>query len=44
MAKLVVRNGKIVDGAGNPWFESDLEVSGQRILHIGKPLPHAPGQ
>jgi len=36
MAKLVVRDGKIVDGGGNPWFKSDLEVSGQRILHIGK--------
>jgi len=36
MPKLVVRNGKIIDGAGNPWFESDLEVSGQKISHIGK--------
>jgi len=36
MTELVIRNGHIVDGAGNPWFKSDLEIKGERISHIGR--------
>jgi len=36
MPRLVIQNGMIVDGAGNPWFKSDLEVTGREILRIGK--------
>jgi len=36
MPRLVIRNGMIVDGAGNPWFKSDLEVTGRKISRIGK--------
>ncbi len=32
---LVIRNGKIVDGTGNPWFRGDLAIRGDRIVAIG---------
>ena len=33
---LVIRNGKVMDGTGNPWFYADVAVSGDRITHIGR--------
>ena len=33
---LVVRNGKIVDGTGNPWFHADLAIRGDKIVALGK--------
>jgi len=36
MPGLVIRNGTILDGAGNPWFKSDLEIKGERISRIGR--------
>jgi N-acyl-D-aspartate/D-glutamate deacylase len=33
---LVVRNGKIVDGTGNPWFYADLAIKGDKIAALGK--------
>jgi len=33
---LVVRNGKIVDGTGNPWFYGDLAVQDGKIVKVGK--------
>ncbi len=33
---LVVRNGKIVDGAGNPWHFGDLAIKGDKIAAVGK--------
>ncbi|MFT4690238.1 MAG: N-acyl-D-amino-acid deacylase [Limisphaerales bacterium] len=32
---LIIRNGKIVDGTGNPWFHGDLAIIGDRILAVG---------
>ena len=32
---LLIRNGHIVDGAGNPWFAGDVAVSGDRIAAVG---------
>ena len=32
---LAVLNGKIVDGAGNPWYKADIGVVGGRIKSIG---------
>jgi N-acyl-D-amino-acid deacylase len=32
---LVLRNGKIVDGSGNPWFHGDVAISGERIALVG---------
>jgi dihydroorotase/N-acyl-D-amino-acid deacylase len=31
----LIRNGKIVDGSGNPWFYADLGIIGDRIAFIG---------
>jgi len=36
MTRLVIRNGMIVDGAGNPWFKSDLQITGKKISRIGE--------
>jgi N-acyl-D-amino-acid deacylase len=33
---LVIRNGKVVDGSGNPWFYGDVAVKGDRIVGVGK--------
>jgi len=32
---LVIRNGRIVDGAGNGWFYGDLLIRGDRIVQVG---------
>src|SRR5262245_21579968 len=33
---LVLRNGRIVDGTGNPWFRGDVAVRGDRIVAVGR--------
>jgi len=33
---LVIRNGRIVDGAGNPWFLGDVAIRGERIVAVGR--------
>ena len=33
---LVIRNGRIVDGTGNPWFHGDVAVRGNRIVAVGR--------
>lgn len=35
MFDLVVRNGKIIDGTGNPWYFGDIGIKGGRISKIG---------
>jgi N-acyl-D-amino-acid deacylase len=32
---LVITNGRIVDGAGNPWFRADIAIKDGRIARIG---------
>ena len=32
---LLIRNGHILDGTGNPWFAADVAVSGDRIAAVG---------
>ncbi|AMV24842.1 D-aminoacylase [Gemmata sp. SH-PL17] len=32
---LVIRNGRIVDGTGNPWFHGDLAITGDKIAALG---------
>jgi dihydroorotase/N-acyl-D-amino-acid deacylase len=32
---VILRNGKIIDGSGNPWFTGDVAVRGDRIAAIG---------
>src|SRR5450755_750078 len=36
---LVIRNGKIVDGAGVPWFRGDVAIRGDRIVKVGRVGP-----
>lgn len=33
---IVIKNGFIIDGAGNPWFKADIAVRGDRIAAIGQ--------
>jgi N-acyl-D-amino-acid deacylase len=33
---MVIRNGRIVDGSGNPWVSGDIAIRGNRIAAIGK--------
>src|SRR5204863_7378852 len=33
---VIIRNGKIVDGSGNPWFYGDVALQGDRIAAIGQ--------
>src|SRR5882724_9541569 len=32
---LIIRNGHIIDGTGNPWYAADVGVSGDRVATIG---------
>ncbi|HEU5415003.1 MAG TPA: D-aminoacylase [Candidatus Angelobacter sp.] len=33
---VVILNGKIIDGSGNPWYSGDIGIRGDRIETIGK--------
>lgn len=32
---LIIRNGRIIDGTGNPWWRGDIAVRGERIAAMG---------
>ena len=32
---LLIRNGRIIDGSGNPWFRADIGIVGDKIAAIG---------
>jgi N-acyl-D-amino-acid deacylase len=34
--ELLIRNGRIMDGTGNPWFPADIGIHNGRIAAIGK--------
>jgi N-acyl-D-amino-acid deacylase len=38
---VVISNGRIVDGTGNPWFYGDLAIKGGKIAKIGRIDPKA---
>lgn len=40
---LLLRGGRIVDGTGNPWFQADVGIRGDRIAAIGR-LDGAPAK
>ena len=33
---LLIRNARVVDGAGNPWFRADVAVKNGKIAAIGR--------
>jgi len=33
---VIIKNGKIIDGSGNPWVSGDVAIRGDRIVKIGK--------
>jgi len=32
---VLIRNGRILDGTGNPWFRGDVAIRGERIAAVG---------
>lgn len=32
---VVIRNGRIIDGAGNPWFKGDVAIKKDKIVRLG---------
>ena len=40
---VVILNGRIIDGSGNPWYSGDVAIRGDRIVAIGK-LDGAPAK
>jgi N-acyl-D-amino-acid deacylase len=36
---VLIRNGRIVDGSGNPWFYGDVGIIRDRIVFVGKASP-----
>ncbi len=35
----LIRNGRVVDGSGNPWIYADVGIMGDRIAFVGKAAP-----
>ena len=33
---VIIKNGKVIDGTGNPWFKADVGISRERISQIGR--------
>lgn len=36
---IIIMNGRIVDGTGNPWFYGDVGIRGDRIVKVGRVSP-----
>ena len=36
---VVIKNGRIVDGTGAPWYRGDVAVAGDRIAAVGTVPP-----
>ncbi|NIW52252.1 MAG: hypothetical protein GWN17_08540, partial [Candidatus Korarchaeota archaeon] len=32
---VVIKNGYLVDGTGNPWFKADVGIKSGKVLEIG---------
>lgn len=33
---VVIRNGRVLDGSGNPWLRADIAIRGDRIVQVGR--------
>jgi len=31
---IIIQNGKIIDGTGNPWYQGELGIKGEKIVNI----------
>jgi N-acyl-D-amino-acid deacylase len=38
---ILIRNGRVIDGAGNPWKYADVGITGDRITLLGRAPAHA---
>jgi N-acyl-D-amino-acid deacylase len=36
---IIISNGRVVDGSGNPWYEADIAIIGEHIVRIGDLCP-----
>ena len=36
MLDVVIRGGRVIDGAGNPWYRADVGIAGGRIAAVGR--------
>jgi N-acyl-D-amino-acid deacylase len=36
MLDLLIRGGRVIDGAGNPWYEADVGIADGRIAAVGR--------
>ena len=34
---ILIRGARVVDGTGNPWYDGDIAVRGDRIVGIAPP-------
>ena len=41
MLDLVLRNGRVVDGTGNPWFLADVGIKDGVVVEVGRPKAKA---
>ena len=32
---IIIKNGRVIDGAGNPWFRADVGIQGEKIKKVG---------
>ena len=37
---IVIRNGRVLDGGGNPWINADVAIDGRRFVKIGHVTGH----
>ena len=33
---IIIRNGRVIDGLGNPWFRADVGITQGRIAAVGR--------
>jgi len=33
---VLIRNGRLLDGSGNPWLAADIGIRGGRIVDLGR--------